>query len=74
MPKFLMDRDEEYFDKKLADFFDDLDEMEEMPLLDTVALIKTRYIDFNYVDEGGIKVIKTCWDQKTGREVAIASL
>jgi len=73
-PSLKMDRDEEHFDKKFADFFDELDEMDEMPLLDTIASIKTRYIEFNYVDEGGIKVIQTCLDQKTGRKVAMASL
>lgn len=69
-----MSRIEEGFDKKFADFFDELDELDEMPLLDTIASIKTRYCDFEYVDEGGIKVIKTCRDLKTGRVVAMASL
>jgi serine/threonine protein kinase len=69
-----MDREEELFDKGFASFFDELDELEEMPLLDMIASIKTRYCDFKYVDEGGIKIIQSCKDLKTGREVAMARL
>ena len=69
-----MSRLEEGFDKKFADFFDEVEDSDEMPLLDMLETIKNRYTDFEYVDEGGIKVIKTCRDLKTGRIVAMASL
>ncbi|WDE97615.1 protein kinase [Lentisphaera profundi] len=69
-----MDREEESFDKNFASFYDELDELDEMPLLDMIESIKTRYCEFKYVDEGGIKVIQTCKDLKTGRTVAMARL
>lgn len=69
-----MSRLEEGFDKKFADFYDEVEDSDEMPLLDMLETIKNRYTDFEYVDEGGIKVIKTCRDLKTGRIVAMASL
>ncbi|EDM29265.1 probable serine/threonine-protein kinase pknB [Lentisphaera araneosa HTCC2155] len=69
-----MSRLEEGFDKKFADFYDEVEDSDEMPLLDMLETIKNRYTDFEYVDEGGIKAIKTCRDLKTGRIVAMASL
>ena len=70
----MMDRKEESFNKNFASLYDELDELDEMPLLDMIESIKTRYCEFTYVDEGGIKVIQSCKDLKTGREVAMASL
>ncbi|WDE98897.1 protein kinase [Lentisphaera profundi] len=69
-----MAKEGDYFDEKLADFFDDLDDLDNLPLLDTIASITDRYCDFQYLDEGGIKIIHRCRDLKTGREVAMASL
>ena len=69
-----MSSDDDYFDEKLADFFDELDELDNLPLLDAIATITERYSDFKYLDEGGIKIIHGCRDLKTGREVAMASL
>lgn len=69
-----MNPEGDYFDEKLADFFDELDELDNLPLLDAIATITDRYSDFKYLDEGGIKIIHGCRDLKTGREVAMASL
>ncbi|MDD7983540.1 protein kinase [Lentisphaera marina] len=69
-----MSQGNEYFDEKLADFFDELDDLDNLPILDTIASITERYCDFKYLDEGGIKIIHSCRDLKTGREIAMASL
>ena len=69
-----MSSENDYFDEKLADFFDELDELDNLPLLDIIASITDLYCDFKYLDAGGIKIIHRCTDLKTGREVAMASL
>lgn len=69
-----MSTEEDYFDEKLADFFDELEDLENLPLLDSLATITDRYGEFQYLDEGGIKIIHRCRDLKTGREIAMASL
>ena len=69
-----MDKEDDYFDEKLGDFFDQLDDLDNLPLLNAIASITDRYCDFQYLDEGGIKIIHRCRDLKTGREVAMASL
>jgi len=69
-----MPREEEYFDKKLVNIFDELEGTEESPLMGMLHDIKERYTDFQYIDEGGLKVIQTCKDLRTGRTVAMASL
>ena len=62
------------FDKKLVGFFDDLKDLDPVPLLDMISTIEDRYCDFEYIDEGGLKLIQNCRDLQTGRTVAMASL
>lgn len=69
-----MGKDPETFDTRFVCFFDELDSMGECPILDNLKSVKTRYEDFEYQDEGGLKVIEVCEDLKTGRQVAMASL
>jgi len=69
-----MNNDGNFFDEKLADFFDELQDLDNLPLLDIISDINERYSDFSYLGEGGIKIIHKCKDLKTGRYVAMASL
>ena len=69
-----MSKRQQTFSRKLVSFFDDVDEMNEAPLLELIPKIKERYCDFEYIDEGGLKLIQTCRDLQTGRTVAMASL
>ena len=62
------------FSRKLVSFFDELDETNEAPLLELIPKIKERYCEFKHIDEGGLKVIQSCKDLRTGRLLAMATL
>ena len=69
-----MARKEENFNKNLASFFDEVDDLEPTPLTDILKSKNERYYNFIYYCSGGLKSIQRCTDRKTGREVAMAEL
>ncbi|WDE98875.1 protein kinase [Lentisphaera profundi] len=69
-----MSKRKELFSRKLDDFFDEVEATDEVPLLELIPKIKDRYCEFKHLDEGGLKVIQSCRDLRTGRFLAMATL
>ena len=69
-----MSKRKETFSRKLVDFFDEVEDAADIPLLELIPSIKERYCEFKHIDEGGLKVIQSCRDLRTGRLLAMATL
>ena len=68
-------RREEKFNPALSSFFDMADTPDDSSLTELVQKAKTnRYSNFKELARGGLKNIRTCHDQRTGRQLVMATL
>ncbi|WDE97646.1 serine/threonine-protein kinase [Lentisphaera profundi] len=67
-------RKEDKFNKNFGQLFEEAFTPEERPLEEALRRGGERYSDFDFYREGGLKQIRTCLDQRTGRRVAMATM